>query len=132
MKDTPIAHQLQESIDKLRAALATLQQPPPWRWRVRQRRFRSPLYDFYLYSEKKHDLIMDFVRMGMQGAQPRFQFHDRGIMMPLEYWVGGDGVFHNADAEFLETAVNAMPTLLQLLQDAQEEIARLHQRIDNS
>lgn len=48
--------------------------PGPWQWFGNE-------YGFYLATpDRGRQFVMDFVRMGMRGAQPRFQ--RKGIMMP--------------------------------------------------
>lgn len=78
--------------------------PGPWYW-TNRRDGR-----IYLYTPKNgHCVVMDFVRQGMQGAQPRFS--DRGDQ-PL------GGIMHNADELDLDNhpdarLIAAAPELLE-------------------
>ncbi len=73
-------------------------------------------------------IIMNFIRHGMQAAQPRFQDHAQGIMYPVKHWIGEDGLFRHVDAEYIEAACNAVPALLEEIRNLQAKLVHQEER----
>lgn len=98
---------------KARSDAATV---APWIWDINRR-----FHDIRLVSPKNGwCIVMDFIRWGMQGAQPRFS--DRGnaplggIMHPAEEYDRTEGgLSANPDAAFISHARTDVPALADLV-----------------
>lgn len=112
-------------LDRLTAAEAAAT-PGPWGWKGHSSRggmFLGALHSGFLD-------VMDFVRQGMNGAQPRFQVDHR--MTKAEELVVHEVTYRDditdidhPDARLIYEARNALPVLLVVARAAQEAMPYL-------
>lgn len=105
----------------------------PWRW-FGNTKFKS----IYLATVNRgRVIIMDFVRWGMEGAQPRFHPQDSGFMVPVSdlvrYEVDYRGEITDIncpDAEFLEHSREDIPQLLAEIDRLRAMVAELEVMVE--
>lgn len=100
--------------------------PAPWAWRGYPTHRDSVPKHPYLRSEvSPRYIVMDFVRQGMQGAQPRFIHRNTGagIMRPVSEM--GAGWAAHPDARLIAAAPDLLTTALAALARAKAAEARV-------
>lgn len=105
--------------------------PAPWAWRGHPAHRDSVPKHPYLRSEiSPRYIVMDFVRQGMQGAQPRFIHRGTGagIMRPVSEM--GAGWAAHPDARLIAAAPDLLTTALAAL--ARAEAAETQLRLANA
>jgi ribosomal protein S15P/S13E len=109
------------NLDEIKARLAAAT-PGPWRWYINKRS-----RDIRLEAEHSGRLIvMDFVRWGMQCAQPRFRTQPHDLM--TEY---SDCVPH-ADAGLIAHAPTDIAALIGEVEQLRETIAHYQADVANN
>ena len=113
-------------VEKLRE-LCNKATPGPWSWRG-----NSDCKVLYLMSDTgRRPLVMDFVRWGTQGAQPRFQQDELMIraselMSPrAQHHSTFDLDVNHPDAEFIVAARNALQELLDEVERLRKYVGEL-------
>ena len=87
----------------------------PWAWSINKRS-----RDVRLYAQHSGQLtVMDFVRWGMQAAQPRFR------VPPLDLMEEMSECHPHPDAKLIVAAVNALAPLLDAHEALQRRVAEL-------
>jgi hypothetical protein len=125
------------ALDVIRARHAAAT-PGPWRWFGRGGR-RHKQVDVYLATvDRGRIYVMDFVRSGMSGAQPRFQPAGEGMVPAkdlvtyhVDYRDDISGIA-NPDAEAIEHSWSDVETLLRLVDQQAAELTEVRRQLDEA